>query len=232
MRRIVVFNRITPEGFFADVGGSTDWFVPDEELDRAAVAASEQHGPGTILFGRRTYDMFESYWPHAVDDSATAADPHDPDRRSREIRAMAVWLNEAEKVVFSRTRGEVSWQNSRLLSELDPRDIEAMKHGPGKDMIIFGSGSIVSQLTQHRLIDEYQLILSPVLLGQGQPQLRDVTEPVRLNLLEATAFPSGNVRLRYAPAPARTAGERKPTSDGPGGRARPRAAASTPRRGW
>ena len=72
---------------------------------------------------------------------------------------MAIALNEKTKLVFSRTLKEVTWNNARLLRELDPRAIETMKQQPGKDMIIFGSGSIVSQLTQHRLIDEYQFVV-------------------------------------------------------------------------
>src|SRR6185295_14776349 len=103
----------------------------------------------TILFGRRTYDLFEAFWPHALDDSATAPDPHMAGRRSEAVRGMAIWINEATKVVFSRTRKDVTWKNSRLFHEFDPSEIEALKRQPGKDMMIFGSGSIVSLLTQH-----------------------------------------------------------------------------------
>ena len=83
-------------------------------------------------------------------------DPHRPGARSLEHRAIAVALNELTKLVFSRTLNEVTWRNARLVRDLDPRAIEAMKRQPGKDMMIFGSGSIVSQLTQAGLIDEYQ----------------------------------------------------------------------------
>ena len=69
---------------------------------------------------------------------------------------------------------------------------------PGKGMIVFGSGSIVSQLTQHGLIDEYQLAVCPILLGSGRPLFSDVTKSLRLDLLEAKAYPSGDVLLRYA----------------------------------
>jgi len=69
---------------------------------------------------------------------------------------------------------------------------------PRKDMMIFGSGSIVSQLTQHGLIDEYQLVVCPILLGSGRPLLSDVTKSLPLDLLEAKAYPSGDVLLRYA----------------------------------
>ena len=112
-------------------------------------------------------------------------DPHGAGRRSPTMRAMAIWLNETPKLVFSRTLKDVTWRNSRLLHELDPREIEAMKRQPGEDMIVFGSGSIVSQLTQHGLIDEYQFVVGPVLLGSGRPLLSGVSQSLRLDLLEA-----------------------------------------------
>ena len=196
MRRIVMFNRVTADGYFAGPDGSLSWAVPDEELDRGV--AENLHGTGTILFGRRTYEMFERFWPQLADDSATVQEPHGGGRLSREQRAMGSWINEANKIVFSKTRKEVTWRNSRLLRELDPRDIEAIKGEPGRDIMIFGSGSIVSQLTQHGLIDEYQFVVSPILLGSGRSPLSGVPTSLRLDLLEAKKYPSGNVMLRYA----------------------------------
>jgi dihydrofolate reductase len=198
MRRIVMFNRVTPDGLFAAADGSLDWVVPEEELDKAAAEGMPR--TGTILFGRRTYELFEGYWPHVVDEDPTAPDPHDSRRRSSEIRAMATFINDATKLVFSRTLKDVTWRNSRLLHELDPGEIEALKREPGTDMIMFGSGSIVSQLTQHGLIDEYQFVVSPLLLGDGRPLFADLSKSAKLELLEAKAYPSGNVMLRYAGA--------------------------------
>ena len=141
--------------------------------------------------------MFESYWPTVADDSATAPDPHGGGE-SPETRAMAEFINGATKLVFSTTRQEVTWRNSRLLHELDPAEIEALKNEPGTDMLVFGSGSIVSQLTEHELIDEYRLVVGPILLGQGRPLFAGLSKSLRLDLLEATPYPSGNVMLRYA----------------------------------
>ena len=195
MRRIVMFNRVTADGYFAGSDGSLDWVVPEEELDRGATEAMA--GTGTVLFGRRTYEQFEGFWPKVLDETHTAPDPHSP-RRSPEMLAMARWLDDADKLVFSKTRKEVTWRNSRLLPELEPREIEAMKSEPGEEMMVFGSGSIVSQLTQHGLIDEYRFIVSPVLIGSGQPLLSGVSKRLPLDLLDATDYPSGNVMLRYA----------------------------------
>lgn len=194
-RRIVMFNRVSADGYFTDANGKLDWVVQDEALNKAA--AANLSGPGTMLVGRRTYDMFEAFWPHALDDSATAPDPHGPGR-SQEIRAMAVWINEATKLVLSRTRKSVTWKNSRLYHELDPREIEALKKQPGSDIMIFGSGSLVTQLTERGLIDEYQFVVNPILLGSGRPLLSGATVNAKLDHLESRAFPSGSVMIRYA----------------------------------
>jgi len=196
MRRIVMFNWLTADGYFAGPDGNLNWVVPDEEQARAAVASIASSD--TVIFGRVTYERFERFWRHAVEDSSTAADPHRPGQRSREHRAIAIWLNETTKLVFSRTLKDATWKNSRLLHELDPREVEAMKKQPGKDMMIFGSGSIVSQLTEHGLIDEYQFVVCPMFLGSGRSLLTGVSKSMRLELLEARKYPSGDVLLRYA----------------------------------
>lgn len=199
MRRIVMFNHVSADGHFSAPDGNLHWVRPDEELDRAGAASMP--GADTILFGRRTYDLFESFWPSALNDSPTAPDPHDAGRQSAAVRAIGMWIDEATKLVFSRTRTAATWRNSRILPDLDPHAIDVMKQQPGKDIMLFGSGSIVSQLTQHGLIDEYQFVVSPILLGQGQPLLNHVTTSIKLVLVDATTYPSGNVVLRYTPAP-------------------------------
>jgi len=190
MRRIIAFDRVSADGYFAAPDGGLGWVVPDPELDRGA--AENLGGTGAILFGRRTYEMFESFWPHAADQ-----DPHTPGRHSPEIRAMAEWINAADKYVWSRTRKEVTWHGSRLMGEFDAAQVERLKNEPGKDIMIFGSGSIVSLLTGHGLIDEYHFVVGPVLLGSGKTLIGGLPSTVRLELVEAKTFPSGNVRLRY-----------------------------------
>lgn len=193
----MTFNWVTADGYFAAADGNLDWVVPDEEQARAA--AEDISAFDTVVFGRRTYELFERFWRHAVvDEFGTLADPHHLGRRSPEHGAIAIALNRMTKLVFSRSMKDATWENSRVLGELDPREIEIMKAQPGKDLIIFGSGSIVSQLTRHRLIDEYQFAVCPVLLGSGEPLVRDVSKRLRLDLLEVRRLPSGDVILRYA----------------------------------
>ncbi len=196
LRRIVMFNWVTADGYFAAADGNLDWVVPDEAQARAAAEGILNFD--TVLFGRRTYELFEGFWRHAVvNDDGTVPDPHHPGRRSSEHGAIALALNRMTKLVFSRTMKEVAWRNARLVRELDAREIETLKKQPGKDLIIFGSGSIVSQLTQHALIDEYQFAVCPIFLGSGRPLLSGVAKRLRLDLLEAKALPSGDVMLRY-----------------------------------
>ncbi|HYT53623.1 MAG TPA: dihydrofolate reductase family protein [Verrucomicrobiae bacterium] len=197
-RRIVMFNWMTANGYFAGADGNLDWVVPDAEQAKAAVDSIPLFD--TVLFGRRTYELFKKFWSHADDDSSTAPDPHHPGQRTPEHRAIAKWLNEMTKLVFSRSLKDATWKNSRILHEFDPRDIETMKRQPSKGMIVFGSGSIVSQLTQHGLIDEYQFVLCPILLSSGRPLFSGVSKNTRLELVEAKPYPSGDVMLRYTRA--------------------------------
>jgi dihydrofolate reductase len=198
MRRIVTFNHVSADGYFAQPDGNLDWVLQDDEVYRASQTGQPEID--TLLFGRRTYELFESFWPYALDDSGTSPDPHHPEHRSEAIRDMAVFINEATKIVFSRTRKSVTWKNSRLVHELDSREIQAMKGQPGKDMIVFGSGSVASQLTQHGLVDEYVFVVSPLILGSGRSLLSGFSKTVKLEVRESRKFPSGVVLLRYAPS--------------------------------
>ena len=194
MRHIVAFNRITADGYFAAADGGLDWAVPDDEIDQSGVDAMP--GAGTILFGRKTYEAFESFWPTVLDSPKTP-DPHHPGRHSPTLKAMAVWIDQAKKIVFSRSRKEVTWKNSELYREFDAGQIETLKKQPGKNMMLFGSGSIASLLTEHDLIDEYVFIVNPVLLGSGRTLLNGVSKRTGLELAEAKPHPSGNLTLRY-----------------------------------
>jgi dihydrofolate reductase len=172
--------------------------VPDAEIDK--LGGDAVPGPGNMmLFGRRTYQMFESFWPHVLKDSPEAPDPHVPGRQSAAMRGMAVWIHEATKIVFSKTLENVTWHNSRLLRDVEPSNIEALKREPGSDdIMIFGGGQIVSRLTALGLIDEYHLIVSPLLLGGGKTLVNGVESRTALDLLEVKQYGSGNVMLRYA----------------------------------
>jgi dihydrofolate reductase len=137
----------------------------------------------TILFGRVTYELMASYWP-----TATNQDPIITDA-----------MNNLPKIVFSKTLEKAEWKNSRLVREVIPGEILRMKQQPGKNMVIFGSASIVSTFTQLGLIDEYRLIVNPVVLGSGKPLFKDIKERINLKLLKTKTFNCGNVILYYQP---------------------------------
>ena len=188
MRRIVMYNAVSLDGFFATADGSLDWQSFDDEV--AGYGSSLLDGADTILFGRTTYDEFLGFWPDARRDETL----------SPLLRQVAQRLQQATKIVFSRTLDAVTWENSLLQPEALPADwINVLKAGPGKDILVYGSGQLVVQLTRLGLIDEYQLVVAPVLLGAGKPLFAGI-ESLRLRPLPAPRLDSPAVLLRYAPA--------------------------------
>lgn len=183
MRKVTMLNRVSIDGFFAGPNGEIDWFIHDPEVDKAA---HEMMRPDTLLLGRVTYQMFESYWPHV------ATDPNAP----KEARILADELTQMTKVVFSKTLEEVTWENTQLVKGDVAKEVKELKQGEGPDITIFGSGTIVQQLTAEGLIDEYLIVLTPIIVGAGKPLFKDVKE-INLGLLEAREFNSGNVLLHY-----------------------------------
>jgi dihydrofolate reductase len=198
MRRIHMFQRVSANGFFAAPDGDLDWVIQEPALD--ADAAPQMTGDGAIMFGRKTYDGFKTFWPTQLGDSATAKAPHGPVRSSEALKKMAVWIDRAEKLVFSRTLKDASWRGTKVLPGFDAKQVEAIKNGPGPSIMIFGSGSIVSLLTQHGLIDDYTFVLSPIVLGSGRLPIHDVQGKVALKLADVKQFEHGNVRLHYTKA--------------------------------
>ena len=179
-RRIIAFDNVSADGYFASPDGNLDWVVSDDDVDRSA--ASHIGGADAMVFGRKTYDMFEAFWPKALQDPKGPADPHAPGRRSDAIAKMAVWINDAEKLVFTRNPQPLTWKNSRNMGEFNPAAVEALKRGPGGDLMIFGSGTVVSQLAAHGLVDEFQFLTNPVLLGDGRALLTGVAKRIRVRL--------------------------------------------------
>jgi dihydrofolate reductase len=195
MRKLIVFNRVTPEGYFASATGQLDWVVPDDEADRAGTQAMP--GADLMLFGRKTYEMFRNFWP-TVEGQSAPPDPHHPGRATPAIRDFAAWINATAKLVVSTTLGDPGWRNARVLPGFDPAAIAAVKRAPGQAIMVFGSGQLVTALVEHGLVDELQLMMSPLLLGAGAPLIAGLPRRVPLALVECKPYPTGNVMLRYA----------------------------------
>lgn len=193
MRRIVMFNWVSIDGFFAGPNGEIDWIIRDPEVDRAVRetgaenSPSESAGSDTMLLGGSTYALFENTWPHIAKDPGASESMH----------KMADEVTRMTKIVFSRTRKEVPWENSLLFSGNLVEEVQKLKQGDGSPILIFGSGTLVQQLTDAGLIDEYFIAVTPVVLGTGKPMFGDVQKK-NLKLLNARHFQSGNVLLRYA----------------------------------
>src|SRR5262245_8937452 len=198
MPRIIAYNNVTADGFFASSDGSLNWVVPDAQLDHDAEAGMKT--AGAVLFGRKTFDIFEAFWPNVLKPGAVVRDPHRPDNESPHIRAVATWLRDARKYVFSRTKKGTSWENTEILRDFTPRRIAELKGGYGLDIMIFGSGSLTSQLAHHGLIDEYQFVVYPVFIGNGRSLLSGLIKQVKLALREVKSYSSGTVLHRYSSA--------------------------------
>ncbi|MGE5862096.1 MAG: dihydrofolate reductase family protein [Ignavibacteria bacterium] len=185
MGAIHVFNHISIDGFFAGPNGEIEWFyaVPyDDEWHK--YTHSQAGTSSTLIFGRSTYEMMKSFWPT---EEAIKRDP-----------GMAEAVNQSPKIVFSKTLNSVeeepNWKNIRLLPEINPEEIQKLKKN--EDITILGSGSIIQQLANLDLIDEYFLVIVPLILGTGKSLFENVNK-TNLKLINANSFKNGIVLTHY-----------------------------------
>jgi len=187
MRKLIVFNHVTLDGYFVGAGGDFSWArAGNDDPEFAAFVAENASGGGQLLFGRVTYQMMASYWPTPI------ADQHHP--------TVAAGMNSAPKVVFSRTLDKATWNNTRLVKDDMAAEIRKMKNEPGPGMAILGSGSIVAQLAEEHLIDEYRMMVDPVALGKGRSMFDGIREQLNLKLAKTRTFKNGKIHLCYEPA--------------------------------
>lgn len=180
MRKVVVSNLVSLDGFIAGPSGETDWFSVGRDFQD--FTKERLSSIGVILFGRVTYDLMAGYWPTA------SSEDNDP--------AIIDAMNTLPKIVFSRTLASTEWNNA-VINRGDPaRETERMKAEGGKDIVIFGSGTIVSALSAAGLVDEYRIFVNPVILGAGKTQF-DVRHRIGLRLKETKVFGNGLVLLTY-----------------------------------
>jgi dihydrofolate reductase len=189
LSKLVVFNHVTMDGYFTDPKGDMSFAhrqQPDPEWD--AFVANNAGGGGVIVFGRITYEMMASYWPTPV--------------AAQQMPVVAERMNHLPKVVFSRTLDRVSWQNTQLLKSDLLSEIRRLKREPGPGLTILGSGSIIAQLAPHGVIDEYHIIVNPVILGSGRTMFEGVKDKLPLKLTSTRTFGNGNVLMSYEPLKA------------------------------
>ncbi len=181
MRKLIAAINMTLDGFCDHTA-----VIADDEL--------HQHyndllsNAGTLLYGRITYQLMESYWPSVVK-NPTGNKPTDE---------FAVLIDNISKIVFSRTLKYVDWKNTKLKKEVIKEEILELKQQVGKNILV-GSPSLIVALTQLDLFDEYQLCVHPIVLGDGLPLFKNIKDRIDLKLLKIKTFGSGAVILYYEP---------------------------------
>lgn len=186
MRKLIVFNQVSLDGYFTDENGDMSWaHRQNGDPEWKAFGEANASGGGELIFGRVTYEMMKSYWPT-------------PDAKKNEP-VIAEGMNKLPKVVFSKTLNDASWNNTKIVKGDLPAEIQKMKMESGPQMVIMGSGTIVSQLTEEGLIDEYQLVVVPIILGKGRTMFEGVDKKLAVKPTKTRTFANGNVFMVYEP---------------------------------
>jgi dihydrofolate reductase len=185
MRKLVLSMGVSLDGLVARPGryGAGGWGLPPEDPALKERKLGWMHDVGLHLMGRNTYEEMAGFWP-------TSDDPY------------AAPMNEIPKVVFSSTLERADWPDSRIARGELAEEIAQLKREPGKDMLAWGGAAFAQSLSRLGLVDEYRLILQPVALGDGLPLFKDLTAPLRLELVDAQTYPTGATLHVYRPAPA------------------------------
>lgn len=183
MGKLILFNMVTPEGYFEDAGGSLGWHGVDAEFNEFAVAQLRQCS--ALLLGRKTFEMMQTYWnaPAAFENSLVICD----------------LMRHTTKYVVSKSVNTSKWENTVFLNRNLYDGILTLKATSEKDILIFGSAALAGNFLELGLIDEYRLMINPVLLGGGKPLFKNHENKIALKFVHSQIFESGNVLLCYAP---------------------------------
>ncbi|QEC40996.1 dihydrofolate reductase family protein [Pseudobacter ginsenosidimutans] len=190
MRKVIVSMNITLDGYMAGPNGELDWHFECWDPQMGEQLARELSKADTILLGRVTYQAMAGFWPGKTSNPLCA----------REDYAYAVMMNHHQKAVFSRRLQKADWSNTIILKDEIEEGMLRLReesNGQNKNIIIYGSGRLVTALIKLEMIDEYQLWIHPVLIGKGKPFFGKYFDQQDLQLLSSTTFPSGVVLLHY-----------------------------------
>jgi len=185
MGKLVVFENVSLDGYFVDENGDMQWAKEGDDEEFDAFTAENAKGGGVLLFGRATYDLMAGFWPTPL--------------ARRLMPVVAERMNALPKVVFSRTLEKAAWSNTTVARGDLLAEVRALK-ASGADLALMGSGRIVAQLVPARVVDEYQFVVNPVVLGKGRTVFEGVAGRPRLTLARSRVFRNGKVFLSYAPA--------------------------------
>jgi dihydrofolate reductase len=183
MRKLNVFNFVTLNGYFKGPDGDISWHKHGTGADEREFAEEGAGSDNILLFGRVTYDMMAWYWPSpdAMKNSPKVADG----------------MNRSRKIVFSRTLKKSDWSNTTIVNDSMIETVKKLKKSADKDITILGSGSIITQLAEHNLIDSYQLMIDPLAIGAGTSIFQGLAKPLQLKLANTRTFTSGVLLLNY-----------------------------------
>jgi len=184
MAKLSMFNFISLDGYYKGANEDISWHRHGAEENE--FAADSLKGHSTLVFGRKTYEMMASYWPTDI------ARQNDP--------TVANGMNNARKIVFSRSLSSTSWQNTQLINDDLVQTIKKLKATEENDLTILGSGSIVTQLAAEGLIDFYSIMIDPVVLGKGTTLFSGLPHTLNLQLVASRSFNSGCILVNYVPA--------------------------------
>lgn len=183
MGKLSVFNFVTLNGYFKGPNEDISWHRHGAE--ESEFAAEGAKSDSILLFGRKTYEMMASYWPTP--------------EALKNAPVVAEGMNRSEKIVFSRTLKKVDWNNSKLIKDNIIEEIKKIKQTSRKDMTLLGSGSILTQFAKAGLVDDYQFMIDPVVLGDGTAIFKSITNKMDLKLTNSRVFKNGVVLLCYQP---------------------------------
>lgn len=178
MRQLILAMNISLDGFVGGPNGELDWVRFSVDMDNTELPAMIARAD-TCLLGRSLYEGFSSYWPTAPQTNPNLSDGE---------KAFARWIDQAQKVVFSTTLEETPWNNARLARGDLAAEVAQLKQQPGGDIVTFGGAKLAQQLVRLGLVDEYQLALNPVILGQGLPLFLDGAPRQKLRLVSSTNY--------------------------------------------
>jgi len=184
MRKVVSLMHMTLDGFVAGPNGEMNWanLAPDMYKE----IMDSMHAVDTAIYGRVVYYMMKNYWP-------TLLTAENPDETSLNH---AKWAQDVRKIVFSKTINEELWNNTIQIKDNIKEEITKMKNEEGKDMMIFGSPSIVQEFMRLDLLDELRIFLNPVILAKGTPMFKDI-DITNLILKDSKVYKSGVIKLVY-----------------------------------
>ena len=190
MRKAIVFMSLSLDGFFEGPDHDISWHNVDEEFNKFVI--EQMRKMDLILFGRRSYELMESFWPGAEDDPAETAG-------NREVARM---MNHSKKIVYSSTLEQVhekmNWEKISLRRSVDPAEVNRWKDEPGGDIWVGGS-SLATAFVDAGLIDEFLFVIHPTILGRGTRIFSGLGRKLELTLVDSRKLASGNVLLTYRP---------------------------------